>query len=53
MIKETDGDKFEEMRSLEQELSFKAVTKEFESRNIDFRNQLVGFYWELIRKILW
>lgn len=36
MIKETDGDRFEEMRSLEQELSFEAIAKEFKRRNIDF-----------------
>lgn len=36
MIKETDGDHFEEMRSLEQELTFDATKKEFERRNIDF-----------------
>ncbi len=39
MIKETDGDRFEEMRSLEQELSFEETAKEFESRNIDFGQQ--------------
>lgn len=39
MIKETDGDRFEEMRSLEQELTFGATTKEFERRNIDFGPQ--------------
>ena len=39
MIKETDGDRFEEMRSLEQELSFEATAKEFECRNIDFEPQ--------------
>ncbi len=39
MIKETDGDRFEEMRSLEQELSFEATAKEFECRNIDFGPQ--------------
>ena len=27
MIKETDGDRFEEMRSMEQELTFEAVIK--------------------------
>lgn len=36
MIKETDGDRFEAMRSLNQELTFDAVKKEFEHRNIDF-----------------
>ena len=36
MIKETDGDHFEEMRSLEQNLTFEAVKKEFFQRNILF-----------------
>lgn len=36
MIKETDGDHFEEMRSLEQNLTFKAAKKEFLQRNILF-----------------
>lgn len=36
MIKETDGDRFEEMRSLEQNLTFKSTAKEFECRSIDF-----------------
>ncbi len=36
MIKETDGDSFEEMRSLEQELIFEAAQKEFSERNILF-----------------
>lgn len=39
MIKETDGDRFEEMRSLEQELSFEVTAKEFKRRNIDFGPQ--------------
>ena len=34
MIKETDGDSFEEMRSLEQSLTFDAAKKEFTERNI-------------------
>ncbi len=34
MIKETDGDHFEEMRSLEQDLSFEAAEKEFSGRNV-------------------
>ena len=37
MIKETDGDHFEEMRSLEQELTFETAEKEFSERNILFR----------------
>ena len=36
MIKETDGDSFEEMRSLNQELTFLAADKEFHIRNIPF-----------------
>lgn len=36
MIKETDGDCFEEMRSLEQNLTFEAAKKEFLDRNILF-----------------
>ena len=36
MIKETDGDSFEAMRSLEQELTFKAAEKEFLLRDIEF-----------------
>ena len=39
MIKETDGDRFEEMRSLNQELSFEAATKEFQLRNVEFGPQ--------------
>jgi ATP-dependent DNA helicase RecG len=36
MIKETDGDSFEEMRSLDQDLTFEATQKEFSERNILF-----------------
>lgn len=36
MIKETEGDYFEEMRSLEQNLTFEATKKEFLQRNILF-----------------
>lgn len=36
MIKESDGEHFEEMRSLEQELTFDAVRAEFEKRNVPF-----------------
>ncbi len=36
MIKETDGDHFEEMRSLEQNLTFEKAEKEFSDRNIRF-----------------
>ena len=36
MIKETDGDSFEDMRSINQTLTFEATKKEFEKRNITF-----------------
>lgn len=36
MIKETDGDRFEAMRSLNQELTFTATKKEFKLRNVEF-----------------
>lgn len=36
MIKETDGDHFEERRSLEQNLTFESAKKEFTERNILF-----------------
>ena len=36
MIKETDGDSFESMRSLQQNLSFEAAKKQFEKQNIPF-----------------
>ena len=36
MIKETDGDRFEEMRSLEQKLTFESAKKIFAERNIKF-----------------
>ena len=36
MIKETDGDRFEDMRSVEQNLTFEAANKEFSSRNVPF-----------------
>lgn len=36
MIKETDGDRFEAMRSLNQELTFEAAQKEFDLRGVDF-----------------
>lgn len=36
MIKETDGDSFENMRSINQALTFEDTKKEFEKRNIDF-----------------
>lgn len=36
MIKETDGDSFEEMRSIQQVLTFETTKKEFEARKITF-----------------
>ncbi|MBE6965250.1 MAG: AAA family ATPase [Ruminococcaceae bacterium] len=45
MIKETDGDCFENMRSLEQNLTFKTATAQFSKRNVPFdetRMQTLG-----------
>ncbi len=39
MIKETDGDRFETMRCLNQELTFEAAKKEFALRGVDFGPQ--------------
>ena len=39
MIKETDGDRFETMRSLDQELTFEAAEKEFQFRKVEFGPQ--------------
>jgi len=36
MIKETDGDSFEDMRSLEQNLTFKTAEEHFRKRNLQF-----------------
>lgn len=36
MIKETDGDSFEEMRSMEQELTFQEACQEFSNRSVSF-----------------
>jgi ATP-dependent DNA helicase RecG len=38
MIKETDGDKFEEVRSFNQELKFEYVNVEFKSNNLNFNH---------------
>lgn len=38
MIKETDGDKFEEVRSFNQELKFEYVSVEFKSNNLNFNH---------------
>jgi len=41
MIKDTDGDKYEDIRSIIQDLTFIDATKEFETRNVPFGvNQL-------------
>ena len=39
MIKDTDGDRFEEMRSLKQGLTFESTKNEFKQRGIDFGPQ--------------
>ena len=39
MIKETDGDRFETMRCLDQELTFEAAEKEFQLRQVEFGPQ--------------
>ena len=39
MIKETDGDRFETMRCLNQELTFEATKKEFALRKVEFGSQ--------------
>lgn len=39
MIKETDGDRFEAMRSLDQELTFEATEEEFQRRGVAFGPQ--------------
>lgn len=36
MIKDTDGDRFEDMRCLNQDLTFEAAEKEFKLRSVDF-----------------
>lgn len=36
MIKETDGDSFEDMRSMNQELTFEVTKREFEARKVAF-----------------
>ena len=41
MIKETDGDRFEIMRSLNQKLTFQAVKQEFQLRGVDFGMQQI------------
>lgn len=39
MIKETDGDRFEAMRSMNQELTFETTEKEFQLRKVEFGMQ--------------
>ena len=39
MIKETDGDRFESMRCLNQDLTFETVKNEFQLRNVEFGSQ--------------
>lgn len=39
MIKETDGDRFEEMRALEQQLTFMGTAQEFARRNLAFAQE--------------
>ncbi len=39
MIKDSDGDTFEEMRSMEQELTFEAATKAFEKYGVEFNKK--------------
>ena len=39
LIKETDGDRFEAMRSLNQDLTFEETAKEFKLRDVDFGTQ--------------
>ena len=39
MIKETDGDRFETMRCLDQELTFETTEKEFQFRKVEFGPQ--------------
>ena len=45
MIKETDGDHFEERRSLEQNLTFEAAEKSFPERDILFGTAQMK-HWE-------
>ena len=42
MIKETDGDSFEQMRSLEQDLTFLSAKTEFDESNIPFKEKNFG-----------
>ena len=42
MIKDSDGDDFESMRSIEQELTFTSAAAAFESYGVDFRKKILG-----------
>ena len=61
MIKETDGDRFEAMRCLNQDLTFEATKKEFELRKTDFGPQQMrtlklidqdGLYYGIIASVI-
>ena len=56
MIKETDGDHFEEMRSLEQNLTFESAKKVFAERNVKFgltQMKTLGMIVKLQRLAAW
>lgn len=48
MIKETDGDRFEAMRCLNQELTFEAAKKEFALRKVEFESQQMNEVYDFI-----
>jgi len=48
MIKETDGDRFEAMRCLNQELTFEAAKKEFTLRQVEFGPQQMNEVYDFI-----
>ncbi len=48
MIKETDGDRFEAMRCLNQELTFEAAKKEFTLRQVEFGPQQMNEAYDFI-----
>ena len=48
MIKETDGDRFEAMRCLNQELTFEAAKKEFMLRQVEFGPQQMNEVYDFI-----
>ena len=53
MIKETDGDCFETMRCLNQNLTFEATKKEFELLNFFLKNRNRVLSREYIQESLW